>query len=182
MTPLPERFETDRLLLRPVKAADAPVIFTRYARDPDVARYMTWETHRTVDETEAYVADCVKARPDRDRSYAILRHGEDRPIGVFELRRSARFRLGFGYALAKDAWGHGFMTEALTHVVAWAMAQPAIFRIGDVCDTENIASARVMEKAGLRREGILRRWAVHPNLGPEPRDCFSYARVRDVVP
>ena len=181
MTPLPERFETDRLLLRPLKAADAPVIFTRYARDPDVARYMTWEPHRSVDETATYVADCIKARPDRDRSYAILPRGDDRLIGVFELRRMARHRLGFGYALAQMAWGQGFMTEALTNVVAWAMAQPAIFRIGDVCDTENTASARVMEKAGLTREGVLRRWAVHPNLGPEPRDCFSYARVKDMV-
>jgi len=47
-----------------------------------------------------------------------------------------------------------------------------------VCDVENIASARVMEKAGLSREGVLRRWLVHPNLGPEPRDCYGYARVR----
>jgi len=178
MTPLPERFETARLLLRPLKAADAPAIFTRYARDPDVARFMTWETHPTIDVTETYVAACIKARPDRDRSYAILRRDDDRLMGVFELRRSARHRLGFGYALAKDAWGQGFMTEALTEVVRWAMAQPAIFRIGDVCDTENTASARVMEKAGLVREGILRRWAVHPNLGPAPRDCFSYARVK----
>ena len=178
MKPLQDRFETDRLVLRPLKAADAPAIFTSYARDPDVARYMTWRVHASIDETEAYVAACVRARPDRDRSYAILRCGDDRLIGVFELRRSARHRVGFGYALAKDAWGRGFMTEALTEVASWAMAQPAIFRIGDVCDTENAASARVMEKAGLVREGVLRRWAVHPNLGPAPRDCFSYARVK----
>jgi hypothetical protein len=35
-----------------------------------------------------------------------------------------------------------------------------------------------MQKAGLIREGVLRRWMVHPNLGDEPRDCLSYARVR----
>jgi hypothetical protein len=35
-----------------------------------------------------------------------------------------------------------------------------------------------MEKAGLGREGLLRRWSVHPNLGDEPRDCLSFARVR----
>ena len=52
------------------------------------------------------------------------------------------------------------------------------WRIGAVCDVENRASARVMEKAGLEREGILRRWIIHPNVGFEPRDCFSYAMVR----
>ena len=70
------------------------------------------------------------------------------------------------------------MTEALLEVVDWAMRQDSIWRIGAVCDIENPASARVMEKAGLRREGILRRWIIHPNIGSEPRDCFSYAKIR----
>ena len=69
------------------------------------------------------------------------------------------------------------MTEALAEVAGWAMRQDDIWRIGTVCDVENRASARVMEKAGLEREGILRRWIIHPNVGFEPRDCFSYARV-----
>jgi [ribosomal protein S5]-alanine N-acetyltransferase len=70
------------------------------------------------------------------------------------------------------------MTEALSEVADWAMRQGDIWRIGAVCDVENLASARVMEKSGLEREGILRRWLVHPNISPEPRDCFSYAKCR----
>jgi ribosomal-protein-alanine N-acetyltransferase len=80
--------------------------------------------------------------------------------------------------LARPWWGQGLMTEALTEVVGWALSQPSIFRISAVCDVENVASARVMEKCGLFREGVLRRYLVHPSLGSEPRDCFSYARVR----
>jgi [ribosomal protein S5]-alanine N-acetyltransferase len=70
------------------------------------------------------------------------------------------------------------MTEVLTEVMNWALSQLPIFRIGAVCDVENIASARVMEKAGLVREGLLQRWLVHPNISDEPRDRFSYARAR----
>ena len=70
------------------------------------------------------------------------------------------------------------MTEALRAAARWAMGEPDIWRIGAVCDVENCASARVMEKAGLEREGILHRWIIHPNVGSEPRDCFSYAMVR----
>ena len=70
------------------------------------------------------------------------------------------------------------MTEALTEIAGWAMRQDGIRRLGAVCDIDNLASARVMEKAGLAREGILRRWLVHPNISPEPRDCFSYAKCR----
>jgi RimJ/RimL family protein N-acetyltransferase len=43
---------------------------------------------------------------------------------------------------------------------------------------ENIASARVMEKAGMAREGLLRRYVVHPNISAEPRDAYLYAVVR----
>jgi len=70
------------------------------------------------------------------------------------------------------------MTETLVEVVRWALSQDAIWRIGAVCDVENVASARVMEKASLAKEGILRRWIMHPNVSDLPRDCFSYARVR----
>jgi RimJ/RimL family protein N-acetyltransferase len=100
-------------------------------------------------------------------------------VGTFDVRHTGPGRLGFGYGLARPVWGHGLMTEALTAVADWALAQPEIWRIGDVCDVENAASARVMEKAGLVREGLLRRWGVHPNISDVPRDCFIYAKVRE---
>jgi len=40
------------------------------------------------------------------------------------------------------------------------------------------ASARVLEKLGMSREGVLRRWIIHPNISAEPRDCYVYAKVR----
>ena len=70
------------------------------------------------------------------------------------------------------------MTEALTTVADWALNQPSIWRIGDLCDVENLASARVMEKAGFFREGVLVRWSMHPNVSDRPRDCFSFAKVK----
>jgi RimJ/RimL family protein N-acetyltransferase len=94
------------------------------------------------------------------------------------LRRPEAHRLDCGYVLARPWWGHGLISEALTAVAEWAMAQPDIRRLGAVCDVENLASARVMEKAGLEREGILRRWILHPNISSEPRDCYSYAITR----
>jgi ribosomal-protein-alanine N-acetyltransferase len=102
------------------------------------------------------------------RTYALVRRTDGAVIGAFDLRQSSPTRLGYGYVLARPFWGHGLMTEALTEIVGWALRQPLIWRIGDVCDVENLASARVMEKADLEREGVLRRWGVHPNLGEAP--------------
>jgi [ribosomal protein S5]-alanine N-acetyltransferase len=58
------------------------------------------------------------------------------------------------------------------------LAQPAMFRVWAVTDVDNVASARVLERAGMTREGLLRSWLMHPSLSAAPRDCWCYARVR----
>jgi [ribosomal protein S5]-alanine N-acetyltransferase len=175
---LPERLETERLILRPITRSDAPAIFSSYAQDPKVAHYVTWRPHQRLSDTETYIARCLAAPVDRARTYVLVGRAESRLIGAFHLRRPEPHRVDCGYVLARPLWRRGLMTEALAAATHWAISEPDIWRIGAVCDTENLASARVMEKAGLAREGILRRWLVHPNVSPEPRDCFSYALTR----
>jgi ribosomal-protein-alanine N-acetyltransferase len=174
----PDRFATARLSLRPIAPGDAAAIFAGYAQDPEVVKFLSWRPHRTFADTEAYVARCLAALPDDARTYVLIGHADSQLLGAFELRRPAPYRLDCGYVLARPFWGRGLMSEALAAIVDWAMRQDAIWRLGAVCDVENRASARVMEKAGLACEGVLRRWLLHPNFSPEPRDCFSYAIAR----
>jgi ribosomal-protein-alanine N-acetyltransferase len=63
-------------------------------------------------------------------------------------------------------------------LIAWCFEQPEIYRVWAVCDTENLASARVMEKAGMQREGRLRREIIHPNITEVPRDVYIYSLVK----
>jgi RimJ/RimL family protein N-acetyltransferase len=83
-----------------------------------------------------------------------------------------------GYVLAKPYWGEEYMTESLKLIIQWALNQKDIYRIWAVCDTENKASARVLEKAGMQKEGILRRWVILPNLSEIPRDCYCYSIIK----
>jgi ribosomal-protein-alanine N-acetyltransferase len=175
---LPDRFATERLILRPIEAGDAGAIFTGYAQDPDVVRYLTFRPHRDLGDTETYIARCLATPVSRACTYALIGREHGALLGAFELRWLEPHRLDCGYVLARPWWGRGLMTEALTAVAEWAMAQREIWRLGAVCDIDNLASARVMEKAGLRQEGILRRWIMHPNISAEPRDCLSYAITR----
>ena len=69
-----------------------------------------------------------------------------------------------GYVLSRKLWGGGYMTEAANAVVEWAINLSFVYRVWAVCDCENKASARVLEKVGMQREGILRRYIVHPNV------------------
>jgi RimJ/RimL family protein N-acetyltransferase len=175
---LPDRFDTERLVLRPIEPGDAGAIFAGYAQDPDVLRYLSFRPHASIADTAAYIARCRANPTAAARTFVLIERNGGGLIGAFDLRQRDIHRLDCGYVLAKSWWGRGLMTEALSAVASWAMAQDAIWRLGAVCDTDNPASARVMEKAGMHREGILRRWMLHPNIGAEPRDCFSYAIVR----
>ena len=175
---LPDTFETARLLLRPVAVADADAIFDNYAQDQEVARYVIWRPHRNRGETQAYVEHCVATPAEVERTYMLVGRKDNVVRGAFALRQRAPHRLDCGYGLARRWWRQGLMTEALTEVTVWALSQPSVFRIGAVCDVDNIGSARVLEKSGFFLEGLLHRWLVHPNVSDEPRDCYSYARVR----
>lgn len=63
--------------------------------------------------------------------------------------------------------------------VSWSLMQPSIFRVYAECDVENTASARVLEKVGMSRERILRKWIMHPNVSDGLRDCLRYAIVKE---
>jgi RimJ/RimL family protein N-acetyltransferase len=175
---LPDRFETVRLLLRPIAQPDTAAIFEGYAQYPEVTRFLVWRPHRSRRDTQAYIDLCVATPAEVERTYVLVGREDGAIRGAFALRRRAPHRLDCGYVLARRWWRQGLMTEALTEVAHWALSQPWVFRIGAVCDVDNIGSARVMEKSGFIREGLLRRWLMHPNVSDEPRDCFSYSRVR----
>ncbi len=174
----PEVIRTERLLLRAPLLEDAADIFEAYGRDPEVARYMTWRPRQRVEETQEFVAGCVAAwRGAQRRPWVLTRKPAPDAIGIIELRLDGH-RAELGYVLARSAWGRGLMSEAARAVIELALAQPDLYRVAANCDVENLASARVLEKAGMVREGMLRRFALHPNVSDEPRDVLLYARTR----
>jgi [ribosomal protein S5]-alanine N-acetyltransferase len=175
---LPETLHTPRLVLRRPRAQDAATIFQRYAQDPEVTRYLTFRPHRQLAETEDFIDRCLRAWDAGIRRPWVLTPAEDdRAIGMLDLRLGEH-GVDVGYVLARSAWGQGLMPEALRAVVDLVLAEAALFRIAAVCDVDNKASARVMEKAEMQREGLLRRYMVHPNVSAEPRDVYLYAKTR----
>jgi RimJ/RimL family protein N-acetyltransferase len=163
------------LVLRRPVLEDAASIFERYARDPEVTRYLTWRPHQNVERTQEFLHRCCAFWDRREAfPWAIVRKGETRPIGMIDLRPQGE-RVEIGYVLARPFWGQGYVTEAAQALVEWALSQPEIYRVWAVCDVQNTASAKVLEKLGMRREGVLRRWIIHPNIDVVPRDCYCYA-------
>jgi [ribosomal protein S5]-alanine N-acetyltransferase len=174
----PEVITTRRLVLRRPRLSDADDMFDSYAADPEVTRYVTWQPYRDKSEVGPFLQSRL-ARWDsgEEFSWAITRPEEDRVIGMIACR-VREHAADIGYVLSRSHWNRGYTTEAAIATVEWASKHEFVYRVWAVCDLKNKASARVLEKAGMQREGILRRYIVHPNVSPEPRDCFVYSKIR----
>lgn len=174
----PEELETARLRLRPPDLVDAPAVFERWAQDPEITRYLTWLPHVELAESEAHIVRCIAGWQSGEEFVWLI---ETRAAGTLVGSIAARagvHGVDLGYLLARDAWGKGYMVEAVNAVADWFLAQPDIYRVWAVCDTENTASARVLERAGFEFEGVLRRWAPHPGASDGPRAARCYSRVK----
>lgn len=177
---LPATLTTERLTLRPPRLDDAEALFERYASDPEVTRFMTWPTHRSVEETIAFLKG--KWEPKSSKSlWAICVDGDEAPSGMISAIHEGHTRT-LGYALAKDQWGRGVMTEAARLVVAACWRDPSVWRVDAHTHVDNLASQRVLEKAGFRREGVLRRAFKIARCGDTPQDAVLYVQVRDDLP
>jgi RimJ/RimL family protein N-acetyltransferase len=175
---LPQEWSTPRLSLRPPVRDDAVAIFSGWTTDANATRYLTWRPHRRPEDTRQFVDRCIEAwRGQALRVWVITRYNEPGPIGMIEVRVDG-YRAELGYVLAPPAWGHGYMTEVVQTVTQMALHEIPVARVAAVCDVDNGASARVLEKSGLLREARLRRYIVHPNISDEPRDVYLYARTR----
>ena len=175
----PKQFITKRLHLRKPLLSDVVAIFEQYAQDAEVSKYLTFKPHKNLGESKEFVRRCVKVWKEGTAfPWAIIRKSDQQFLGMIEIVGIDHAGLNVGYVLAKKYWGKGYMPEALKAIINWGLAQDEIFRVWAYCDVENVASAKVLEKVGMQREGILRKWMKLPNIGENPRDCYSYSIVK----
>ena len=172
---LPDRIETERLVLRKPCMNDAFILFTAYMQDPEVTRYTTWQPHQNIQEAENFITGSLSAWQNETRfPFVITLKEKDEPFGMIDLHIRG-CTVGFGYVIARSHQHKGYATEATLAMIHWAFQQPTIYRVNASTDVDNIASQRVLEKAGMVREGLLRKYIVHPNIGDIPRDSYIYA-------
>lgn len=174
----PERLARTGLALRRSMPADAPALFAA-AHDAEVMRYMDWPAQLAQGEAWAFLdAAAQRWRDGGEYHWMIETDGDVMPIGCMACRpRAATVELSF--FLQRRAWGHGHATMALSLLVAWLKGRSRVWRIAASVDAENARAAAVLERAGLRREGLLRAATVRPNLGPDPRDTLVYGLGRN---
>ena len=153
------RIATDRLVLREFVPDDWPAVLA-YQRDPRYLRFYPW-TYRTETDVQDFVqmfVDQQAEQPRRKFQLAITLPDDERLIGNCGIRRKPEqdWEADIGYELAPEHWGRGYATEAALAVVSFGFRELELHRISSWCIADNSASARVLEKVGLRPEGRLR--------------------------
>lgn len=174
----PRPWSTERLTVRPVRLTDA-VAIDAYASDPEATRYLAFAPHTSIADSVAFLDMAVarNAVPGASRTFLLQRKADGRGIGAFDLRPNGQ-RVEVGYVIAREFWDQGYATEALRVAITLLLEEPGIHRVESYHDVDNPASGRVMQKAGMTLEAVLRKHTVHPNVSSEPRDAVLYAIVK----
>lgn len=151
--------ESDRLILRPILESDLPAIFD-YAKREDVAKFVTFNAHETLEDTKKFFQYAKKeyANGFMEPLGITLKENPHLVIGTIGLKTksSKHFSAEFGYALHPNFWGQNIMSEALKTFIDYAFTHLPYNRLQAHCMDENLASGRVMEKAGMKYEGTYR--------------------------
>jgi ribosomal-protein-alanine N-acetyltransferase len=155
---LPE-LETERLLLRKMRLDDAEAMFA-YASDPEVTRYVLFETHRSVEDSESFLRLALEGYERGDfGGWGVVLKDSGAFVGTCGMDAGyapEHARAELGYVLSREHWGRGLMPEAVRAVIRFGFKRMSLNRVQARCIAENAASARVMEKAGMTYEGTLR--------------------------
>jgi [ribosomal protein S5]-alanine N-acetyltransferase len=176
-TPFPV-LSTPRLTLRALRASDLDDLFD-YASDPEIDRFTPWEHYTSKDEARENLGEFLADYATYGMGAWGIEHGDGadrRLIGIANFSRPHPLnrRVEMGYTIARAYWGQGLATEAVQALLRFGFDQMHLVRIEAVVLPDHLASARVLQKAGLQLEGLLRSYQVWRG---QPRDLHMYAAV-----
>ena len=143
--------ETERIILRPLKVSDAQTIFNNWTSDPEVAKYMRWNTHKSVKETKewlSYTRKNIKSDKMYDWGFILKETGIISGSGGLYYNEEYKM-LEIGYCLMREHWGKGLATEAAKAMVDFALNELKQTKLYVKHAAENTASGRIIEKLGF---------------------------------
>lgn len=159
--------------LRPPAVEDAEALFTRIASDPEVTKYLAWRPHSGVTETRRVITTLFNVADEQ--TWLIEVDGE--VAGLCARRRPQPYSVELGYCLARQWWGRGLMSEAVSLLLADVQPDPTVYRVTADCHVDNAGSAGVLRRCGLTLEGRLARFGMFPNISDEPQDVLLFGKA-----
>lgn len=154
---LPEIYiTTARLVLRPLQEADL-ASFAEYRSDPEVARYQSWTAPFSMKQAKLFLDKMNQeaGMPGAWLQLGIERQSEPGLIGdcAFHILEEDSQQGEIGFTFSRAHQKQGYATEAVRALLAYLFGELKLHRVTAICDAENLASARLLERVGMRREG-----------------------------
>ena len=171
------RLETPRLILRAVDIGDLKDIFA-YASDEEVTRFLRWGPHRSLESTESHIMEILRQyKEGMDGPWALEYKETGSVVGSIHLMAISvqHSKVEIGFVLSKSYWNRGLMSEALTRVLEFSFERVGLNRIEGFCVVDNHAGLKVMERVGMKKEGVLREYLYQKGAW---RDFAVYAILR----
>lgn len=153
-----ETIGTERLLLRRLREEDALQLHENCSSDEAVVRFLTRSACADPEITKALVTDWTEMY-ETDDFFLWTVEWDGQVIGTVNLHDIDRGagQCEIGFSIGSKWWNQGIMTEAAGAVVRQALGELGFSRVTGWCAAENIGSARVMEKIGMKRERSVQR-------------------------
>lgn len=141
---------TERLILRKLKEDDAESIFSNWANDPEVTKYLTWNPHTNVEQTKIILNIWLKEYENpKTVRYGIVLKDINELIGTIDIVDYVDENPEIGYCLSRKYWGNGYMTEAFNALVDY-LFDNGYKTIVIEANEDNIGSNKVIQKVGFK--------------------------------
>ena len=181
-----KRIETDRLILRRFRLTDAQNMYKNWCSDSKVTKFLSWQPQKSIIQTKHILRKwCNSYFKNSVYNWAIELKEIGEVIGsITVVKDRIKWQNGvkaviekeIGYCIGSNWWGKGIMSETLTAIVDFLFCNTDTTRICAKHNTENPASGKVMQKAGMIYEGTLRQYNTS-NYGIEDVCIYSVLRT-----
>ncbi len=168
--------ETDRLILRRFAVEDAEDIYHNWTSDAEVSKYVSWSQHRSVDETIDVVSKWIEGYKTNSYNWVVELKETHDLIGSISAIRVSRVHNNceIGYCYGSKFWNKGYATEALKAVICYLKKECNFHIVEARHRSTNPASGKVMEKAGMQKEAVLKERRYDEKTG-EYSDLICYS-------
>ncbi len=160
-----------KVSLRPLTAQDVEAVSV-WAMNPEVTSFLFWESYQSKEAVHTFLADVVEKHP-----WFMAIVADDQVVRSLTLDKGNGIhacRAELGYVLARRCWGQGIGTQAVKEALRRGFEELGVQRIEATANIENVASQRVMEKAGMEQEALLKKYFLKDG---QPRDHYLYSKV-----
>jgi ribosomal-protein-alanine N-acetyltransferase len=174
------KIETDRLILRRFELSDAQSAFDHWLSDERVADNRINAAHKTVSQTIERLTKIVNEYSSKEFCYWGIQLIDSKElIGETDLYNfdNATDNCKVSYSIGYKWWNQGYGTEALRAIVEYGFRHMNVHKISAEHNTDNPASGRIMSKAGMEQEGIIRHMI--RNYKHQYKDCAVYGILQE---